>query len=65
MTTHSSKSFKLRYIHSIKGEMKRHHPKGTITISKSKSSRLAYIVEETKPLNIDNIRQTEKGASVS
>ena len=42
----------------------RHLKKGKLPISKSKSSRLSTILDETKPLEIDRC-QSKKGASVS
>ena len=50
MIAHSSKSYKLRNIHSIRGTT---WNKGKFSISKSKSPRLSKILEETKPLEID------------
>ena len=38
--------------------------KGKLTISKSKSSRLSYILDETKPLKKDRCK-SKKGTSVS
>ena len=42
----------------------RHLKNGKLAISKSKSSRLSYILDETKPLEIDRCK-FKKGASVS
>ena len=44
--------------------MERRHPKREKLLSKSKSSRLSLIMEETKPLEIDRCK-SKKGASVS
>ena len=62
MIADSSKPNKVRK-KCIYGE-KRHHPKTEFTISKSKSTRLSYILEETNPFAIERCK-CKKGASVS
>ena len=48
----SSETNKLRYVHSIRGTPR----DGTLIISKSKSSRLSYILVETVPLDDDKFK---------
>ena len=65
MIVDSSKPSKLRKcIHHKKHDEERHHPKTeNLTMSKSKSSHLSYIFEETNPFATERCK-SKNGASV-